>query len=108
MSEWCVAGAVRAMTARTVVPEKIANRSAAGFRCRSSLRKRSSSNGYVNENKRKRSQNQTEKKEPHHSSIYSGPPGAPQSFSGQAAQFVNVPVDTFIAHFRVLAQKLIG
>src|SRR5438067_13814019 len=73
MSEWCVAGAVRAMTTRTVVPEKIANRSAAGFRCRSSLRKRSSSNGYVNENKCQRNQNQTEKKETHHSSIYSGP-----------------------------------
>ena len=35
-------------------------------------------------------------------------PRAPRLFSGHAAQFVNVPVDTFIAHFRMLAQKLIG
>ena len=35
-------------------------------------------------------------------------PRALRLISGNAAQFVNVPVDTFIAHFWMFAQKLIG
>ncbi len=38
-------------------------------------------------------------------------PGADQSFlsfSGRPAQIVNVPVDALIAHFGMLAQKLVG
>ena len=57
MSEWCVSGAIRAMTTRTIIPEEIANRSAAGFRGESSLTRRSSGPGYGNQDKCKRNQN---------------------------------------------------